>query len=48
MMKWCQHACGPDAPFPRRGYTFQVWFFQEQENDILKGEVPFSVLAESD
>ena len=30
--------------FPEAGrYTIQVWFFQKQGSDVLKGEVPFSV-----
>jgi hypothetical protein len=33
--------------FPRTGrYTVQLWFYQEQGNDVLKGEVPFSVETE--
>jgi len=27
-------------------YSVQVWFFQEQGNDILKGEMPFIVVQE--
>lgn len=35
--------------FPRPGrYTVQVWFYQEQGNDVLKGELPFSVENEGD
>ena len=34
--------------FPEVGrYTVQVWFFQEQGSDVLKGELPFSILKES-
>jgi hypothetical protein len=34
--------------FPHAGrYTLQVWFYQEQGSDILKGEIPFSVTQES-
>jgi hypothetical protein len=34
--------------FPEEGrYTVQVWFFQEQGSDVLKGELPFSVVKES-
>lgn len=34
--------------FPEEGrYTFQVWFFQEQGQDVLKGEMPFAIAAES-
>jgi len=30
--------------FPEEGrYTVQVWFFQEQGSDVLKGEMPFFV-----
>jgi hypothetical protein len=30
--------------FPEAGrYTVQVWFFQEQGSDVLKGELPFSL-----
>jgi hypothetical protein len=33
--------------FPEPGnYTVQVWFFQLHGNDVLKGEMPFSVEAE--
>jgi hypothetical protein len=33
--------------FPEEGqYTVQVCFFQEQGNDVLKGEIPFYVSAE--
>jgi hypothetical protein len=33
--------------FPEPGrYTVQVWFFQEQGSDVLKGEMPFSVTSE--
>lgn len=35
--------------FPHAGrYTVQVWFYQEQGSDILKGELPFSVESEGD
>ena len=35
--------------FPRAGrYTVQVWFYQEQGSDVLKGELPFSVAEEGD
>jgi hypothetical protein len=35
--------------FPQAGrYTVQVWFYQEQGNDVLKAEVPFSVIDEGD
>src|SRR5437660_1109741 len=35
--------------FPRPGrYTVQVWFYQKEGNDILKGELPFSVTEEGD
>jgi hypothetical protein len=33
--------------FPVQGtYSVQVWFFQEQRGDVLKGEAPFAVAAE--
>jgi hypothetical protein len=33
--------------FPQPGrYTVQVWFFQEQGPDVLKGELPFTVSEE--
>jgi hypothetical protein len=36
-----------DARFPKTGaYSVQVWFFQEQGSDVLKGELPFIVLPE--
>jgi hypothetical protein len=32
--------------FPEAGrYTVQLWFFQEDGNDVLKGELPFNVVA---
>jgi uncharacterized protein DUF6941 len=35
--------------FPQAGhYTVQVWFYQEKGNDVLKGELPFSVEEEGD
>jgi hypothetical protein len=35
--------------FPHAGrYTVQVWFYQDQGNDVLKGELPFSVVNEGD
>jgi hypothetical protein len=35
--------------FPRAGrYTVQVWFYQEQGNDVLKGELPFVVATEGE
>ena len=35
--------------FPHPGrYTVEVRFFQEQGSDILKAEVPFSVVTEGD
>jgi hypothetical protein len=34
--------------FPEQGnYSVQVWFFQERGSDVLKGEMPFAVAAES-
>jgi hypothetical protein len=31
--------------FPEEGsYTVQLWFFQEQGSDVLKGEMPFCVI----
>jgi hypothetical protein len=33
--------------FPETGaYRVQVWFFQEQGSDVLKGELPFLTLTE--
>jgi hypothetical protein len=33
--------------FPQPGrYTVQIWFFQEQGRDVLKGELPFTVSTE--
>jgi hypothetical protein len=33
--------------FPEAGhYTVQLWFFQEDANDVLKGEMPFSITRE--
>lgn len=33
--------------FPQPGrYTVQIWFFQEQGRDVLKGELPFMVFPE--
>ena len=33
--------------FPHPGrYTDQIWFFQEQGHDILKGELPFTLSQE--
>jgi hypothetical protein len=33
--------------FPHAGrYTVQVWFYQEQGSDVLKGELPFLVARE--
>jgi hypothetical protein len=33
--------------FPEPGrYIIQVWFFQEQGSDVVKGEFPFDVLQE--
>ena len=29
-------------------YTVQVWFYQEQGSDVLKGELPFSVALAGD
>jgi hypothetical protein len=35
--------------FPHAGrYTVQVWFYQEQGSDILKGELPFAVAQEDE
>jgi hypothetical protein len=39
----------PRCSFPHGGrYTVQVWFYQEQGSDVLKGELPFSVAMEGD
>jgi hypothetical protein len=33
--------------FPEAGkYTVQIWFFQETESDVLKGEFPFEIVVE--
>jgi len=33
--------------FPQEGrYTVQLWFYQEHGSDVLKAEVPFSVIKE--
>jgi hypothetical protein len=33
--------------FPQPGrYTIQVWFFQAEGHDVLKGELPFTVSEE--
>ncbi|HYV35728.1 MAG TPA: hypothetical protein VE988_08495 [Gemmataceae bacterium] len=33
-----------NCAFPLEGrYTVQIWFFREQEPDVLKGELPFFV-----
>lgn len=35
--------------FPHAGpYTIQVWFYREQESDVLKGELPFVVTLEGE
>jgi hypothetical protein len=35
--------------FPHGGrYTIQFWFFQDQGNDVLKGEISFSVEQKGD
>src|SRR5207253_1091478 len=35
--------------FPHAGrYTIQIWFYQEEGSDILKGELPFVVTQEGD
>jgi len=35
--------------FPQAGrYTVQVWFYQAQGSDVLKGEMPFAVAKEGD
>jgi hypothetical protein len=35
--------------FPQAGrYTVQVWFYQQQGSDVLKGELPFAVVEEGD
>jgi hypothetical protein len=35
--------------FPEAGrYSVQVWFFQEKGSDVVKGELPFSVLKEGE
>lgn len=33
--------------FPEEGwYSLQIWFFQKEGHDILKGEIPFHVATE--
>ncbi len=33
--------------FPEEGlYIVEVWFFQEKESDVLKGELPFSIFRQ--
>lgn len=40
-------SCPIRCAFPEEGrYTVQLWFFQEQGSDVLKGELPFSVVKE--
>jgi hypothetical protein len=35
--------------FPQAGrYTVQVWFYQEQGSDVLKGELPFALTSKGD
>jgi hypothetical protein len=35
--------------FPEEGrYTIQVWFFQSEQADILKGEMTFSLINDGD
>jgi len=35
--------------FPEAGrYTIQVWFFQAQGRDVVKGQLPFRVLQEGE
>ncbi len=35
--------------FPHAGrYTVQFWFYQDQGSDVLKGELPFTVVQEGD
>jgi hypothetical protein len=35
--------------FPEEGrYSVEVWFFQEQGNDVLKGEMPFTIEFQGD
>jgi hypothetical protein len=35
--------------FPHAGrYTVQVWFYHAQGGDVLKAELPFSVMKEGD
>jgi hypothetical protein len=33
---------------PKKPATPRVWFYQEQGSDILKAELPFSVVKEGD
>jgi hypothetical protein len=35
--------------FPEAGnYSVQIWFFQQQGSDVLKGEIPFAVVSEDE
>jgi hypothetical protein len=35
--------------FPQAGrYMIQLWFYQEQGDDVLKGELPFLVVTEGE
>jgi hypothetical protein len=35
--------------FPEAGrYTIQVWFFQDQGSDVVKGQLPFRVVQEGE
>lgn len=44
---WCEIGYPLRCRFPRGGaYSVQLWFFQEQGNDILKGELPFFIADE--
>jgi hypothetical protein len=45
LFRSAQIACS----FPQEGwYTVQVWFFQQEGTDVLKGETPFYVALDRD
>jgi hypothetical protein len=40
----CARSVPIRCAFPEEGrFTVEVWFFQEQGNDVLKGEMPFTI-----
>jgi hypothetical protein len=45
----CASSARIRCSFPEEGrYTVEVWFFQEQDSDVLKGEMPFTVASQGD